>query len=281
MHVRFTAENVFLATRQYENWAEVVTLIAKRQDFHKVILKNGFRIESPTGLKYLMHDIFFRKLYNPTPLHIGSNDIVVDIGAHHGVFAFFAASRTQNTVYAFEPSPGNFKVLEQNIRVNGLNNLIAYNAAVSDEVGSTKFFLDPINNQGHLIAAHLLPDQLAKYRHGTGHLQFAHLVPDPDTLEKYTEVEVPTTTLQAFMDKNNLDRIDFLKMDCEGSEGPILHATPIKYLKSVRKIAMEFHDHLSQFNHDDIQNLLEDVGFTIRLRWDTLSPIGFIFGWRV
>lgn len=76
MHVRFTAENVFLATRRYQNWAEVVTLIAKRRDFNKVILKNGLRIESPTGLKFLMHEIFLRKMYNPTPLGIGSHDIV-------------------------------------------------------------------------------------------------------------------------------------------------------------------------------------------------------------
>jgi hypothetical protein len=85
MHVRFTAENIFLVTRQYKNYAEVITLIAKRQDFHQVILKNGIRIESPGGLKYLMNDIFFRKVYNPAHLHIGTNDIVVDIGSHHGV----------------------------------------------------------------------------------------------------------------------------------------------------------------------------------------------------
>jgi FkbM family methyltransferase len=41
------------------------------------------------------------------------------------------------SVIAFEPSPWNFKIFEQNIRINRLNTVIACNAAVSDEIGST------------------------------------------------------------------------------------------------------------------------------------------------
>jgi Ni,Fe-hydrogenase I small subunit len=95
-----------------------------------------------------------------------------------------------------------------------------------------------------------------------------------------TYVEVPTTTLQEIMDSNNLERIDFLKLECEGAESSILHSTPGDYLKRVKKIAMEFHDHLSALNHQDIQKLLEEVGFTTRLKWDGKSPLGYMYAWR-
>jgi hypothetical protein len=81
------------------------------------------------------------------------------------------------------------------------------------------------------------------------------------------------------MDGNNLEQIDFLKIDCEGAEGPILQSTPNSYLKRIRKIALEFHDHLSELNHKDIQNILKGAGFNIRLKWDEKSPFGYIYAW--
>ncbi len=88
------------------------------------------------------------------------------------------------------------------------------------------------------------------------------------------------TTLQEFMDSNHIQKIDFLKLDCEGAEGAILFSTPDEYLRRIRKITMEFHDHLSQFIHDDIQKRLEEVGFTTKLKWDGTSALGYLYGWR-
>ncbi|OLD84039.1 MAG: hypothetical protein AUF64_03045 [Chloroflexi bacterium 13_1_20CM_54_36] len=82
------------------------------------------------------------------------------------------------------------------------------------------------------------------------------------------------------MDSNNIEQIGFLKIDCEGSEGLILDSIPKSYLKRVRKIAFEFHDHLSIINHDDMRKLLEEAGFTTELKWDDKSPVGFLDGWR-
>lgn len=87
-------------------------------------------------------------------------------------------------------------------------------------------------------------------------------------------------TLQSFIDTHKIEQIDFLKLDCEGAEGLILHSTPLHYLKKIRKLAMEFHDHISQFSHQDLENLLQTVGFTTKLRWDGKSPLGYIYGWR-
>jgi len=60
-----------------------------------------------------------------------------------------------------------------------------------------------------------------------------------------------------------------------------LQSTPRPYLKRVRKIAMEFHNQLSNFDNNDIQKMLEEADFTTALKWDSKSSSeGFLYAWR-
>src|SRR5436190_9839980 len=90
--IGYAVGNVVLAARAYENWAEVITATAKRQEPATVILKNGLTIEAEAGLRFVVREIFFKRVYNPTYLPIQEDDIVVDIGANNGIFTLFAAS---------------------------------------------------------------------------------------------------------------------------------------------------------------------------------------------
>lgn len=275
MGLGYAIGNVALAALAYKNWAEVITATVKRQEPTQVILKNGLTIEAEVGLRFLVREIFFKKVYNLPYLPLEDHDIVVDIGANNGVFTLFAASITDNIVYAFEPSPRNLAVLRRNISLNRLPHLIVHGCAVSDKVGSAKLFLNPADGQQNLLSAYIHPDKIEQYKAAT---DLTYLLAPSGQSE--TCIEVPTTTLQEIMDSNHLERIDFLKLDCEGAEGSILQATPSAYLNQVRKIAMEFHDHLSELDHAALQNLLERVGFTIQLKWDGKSPLGYIYAWR-
>ncbi len=279
MNILYKAEKIVFAMQHYKNWAEVIRTSVTKQGVRRVILKNGIQLEAGEALNFLVHQIFSRRVYNPGNLAIGENDIVVDIGANYGVFTVFAASLTRNTVYAFEPSSTNFAFLERNIRLNGLNNIVAYKAAISATVGSTQLFFDPANDQGHLLSDFLIADKLENCRASTPD-QFAQFVPDTRRVENYVAVDVSTTTLQEIMDRHNIEQIDFLKMDCEGAEGAILFATPKEYLQRVRKIAMEFHDFLSSFTHEDIQKRLEETGFITELKWEKASPLGYLYAWK-
>src|SRR5690349_13799718 len=86
--------------QRYQNWAEIIMSLAKEQSPAQVILRNGIRFEASGGFLWLgqVDEIFFEGGYTPAHLQIEKDDIVVDIGAHVGVFTAFAASRTQNTV---------------------------------------------------------------------------------------------------------------------------------------------------------------------------------------
>jgi len=240
-----------------KNWREVILSIIKEQS-PKVILRNGIQIngfEDNVILDQVI-EIYHKNAYTPHFLPIESKDTVVDIGANVGVFSMFAACITHGKVYAYEPFSDNFELLSQNIRVNNLHNIIAYNIAVSDKAGSEKLLISKISS-GHHLSDHNITEELEHY------------------------VEVPTTTLQSIMDDNNLENIDFLKLDCEGSEGAILSSTPKDYLKRLRKIAIEFHDNVSQLKHDEIQELLENFGFVVKLRWNGKSPFGYLYAKRL
>lgn len=278
MSIHSKVANTLYATQKYKNWAEVILAQAKGQEPEKLVLKNGLRIESPIGLRALVNEIFFWKLYNPANLTIGSNDIVIDIGANTGVFTVFAASITHNTVLAFEPFPDTFEVLQRNIAANNLQHVIASCAAMSGKVGFAKLFLNPHDSRQNLLTEHIFHENIEHFQASE---DLNYLKSGIEQSKNY--IEVPTTTLPAIMDRHQIEQIDFLKLDCEGSEGSILNSTPKEYLKRVRKIAMEFHDHLSLLNHNQIQKLLEETGFTTKLEWydkSPHSPLGFLYGWR-
>jgi FkbM family methyltransferase len=64
--------------------------------------------------------------------------VVVDIGAHIGYFALLLAKLVgpRGRVIAFEPLPANFRVLSENVRMNGCSNVVLENRAVAATSGS-------------------------------------------------------------------------------------------------------------------------------------------------
>lgn len=62
-------------------------------------------------------------------------DVVVDVGAGIGEFTVLASDKVgkEGKVIAIEPSPDDFKTLQDNIKLNGCNNVIPINSAVSDK----------------------------------------------------------------------------------------------------------------------------------------------------
>ncbi len=114
---------------------------------------------------------------------------VVDIGAHIGYYTLIAASLVgkNGKVYAFEPEPENYSLLLKNIEVNGYQNVILVNKAVSNKMGTAKLFL------------------------GTSAL---HSIVGSSINDKYIQVE--TITLDNFFEKK--EKIDLIKMDAEGAE---------------------------------------------------------------
>lgn len=95
-----------------------------------------------------------------------SNEVFWDIGANVGVFSLYAALKGLSVI-AFEPSPGNYYILNKNIELNKMDHKVsAYCIALNDETkldvfymahtelgGALNSFGDPRNTQGERIDA--------------------------------------------------------------------------------------------------------------------------------
>jgi len=140
-------------------------------------------------------------------------------------------------VYSYEPYPESFDLLKQNVALNRLKNVQLFNMAVSDTTGKKILYVSLSNTGAH------------------------SLFPDPGK----RKVEVKTTTLDKVISENKLGEIDLLKIDVEGSEYEIILKAPDKTLKRIRRIIMEYHDHIvSGMKHTMIMERLKRVGFEVK-----------------
>ena len=63
-------------------------------------------------------------------------------------------------------------------------------------------------------------------------------------INKPSDIQVETTTINAFCDKMNIDCINLLKLDIEGSELGVLSDLDADIMQKISQITCEFHDFL-------------------------------------
>lgn len=204
------------------------------------ILRNGikYEIRTKTSDRAIFHEIWIRKYYTPAGFTIKEDDVVVEIGAHIGIFSIFAAQLARNgKVYSFEPMPANYEMLQRNIILNKANNIIPVNKAVSDKKGKKEF---------HLSSSEIYTGEHSFFLRG-------------DKLMKTIEVE--TLSLENIVKDHNISEIDFLKMDCEGAEYEILFNVPDDILRRIKQISMECHDIDNTRNKFSLREFLKGKTF--------------------
>jgi FkbM family methyltransferase len=114
---------------------------------------------------------------------------VFDVGANVGMYAVLAARRVgaAGRVHAFEPTPHVAGRLRRNVTLNGLDNVVVTEAAVSDRAGVATFYVQQASDRSSLG--------------GDG-----------------TPVPVQTITLDDYVPAQGLSKVDVMKMDVEGAE---------------------------------------------------------------
>jgi FkbM family methyltransferase len=70
--------------------------------------------------------------------------VFIDIGANFGIYSLYASKiiSNQGKIIAFEPFSENYKKLEVNIQLNGLNQIQIEKMAVGDADSSTIIYYD-------------------------------------------------------------------------------------------------------------------------------------------
>jgi len=167
-------------------------------------------------------------------------DIVIELGGHIGTSTLnysHLVGKT-GTVYAIEALPENYAILKRNIERNGITNVKAFNLAIVGDPATTHITLNanPYNSGGHSIFE-MSVDAEAKF-------------------------DCPAMTLDAFVKREGIPRIDILQMDIEGAEFDILLNCDRALLASIREILFEYHDaYAKPRTHQELLDLLHGIGF--------------------
>ncbi len=182
--------------------------------------RGGSRMELRAGGsdRYTVFETLVRGDYL-TQRELKSGDTVVDIGANIGVFSILAARQVgpAGRVVAVEPNPETADQLERNVRLNGLSNVHVWRAAVAGRAGTMSL---------HLGDAAL----------------FSSLLPSVDSRRATGRtVQVSCVTLSDILAKEAIERVDLLKMDCEGAEYDIFDAADDELWSRLPAIVMETH----------------------------------------
>ena len=184
----------------------------------------------------------------------------VDIGAHIGYYSLILSRLVENIgrVFAFEPSPDSFKLLQKNVVLNRGTNVFLEQRAVLDRTGKTRLYFNTDNTADNRIAR----------------------------IDKAESTVIDCIKLDDYFRRYD-SKIGFVKMDIQGAEFRALRGM-INILDEYEniKLLLEFWPHGLRQNGDDPADLLTflldrkfRVSFVIRHKWkieEITSPDSFL-----
>jgi FkbM family methyltransferase len=140
-------------------------------------------------LEVLIRELLIGKSYEAGAAKIQRGDIVLDVGSHLGTFTQYALNKGARLVVAFEPEPTNIACFKKSFEKEiDEKKVILIEAAAWESETSLGFRLEEADNSG---------------------------------MGKITEagdLVVSAVTIDETVERLGLDRVDFIKMDIEGSE---------------------------------------------------------------
>jgi FkbM family methyltransferase len=160
-----------------------------------------------------------------------SPKIIIDCGANIGLTTLYFKMKYPNSkIYSIEPESSNFDMLFKN--THEYDNIIQLNAAVWYE-----------------------DKQLEVIDDGVGHASFQ--VADDS---KNTNIigKVNTITLFDLIEKYNINNIDLLKLDIEGSEYEIFYFQKNDWLQKTNNLIIEIHEAIKPGSRELIENTMKN-----------------------
>jgi FkbM family methyltransferase len=248
---------IFVLLAGIKNWPVVIeVLLGSLLKRHAVIelRKTGLRFKVRSLMDILsIRDTCLERHYERYGSELQNGWTVVDIGAGNGDFAILAARQCPHgVVYAYEPFPDSFALLSENVQLNGIKNVRASPHAVCERKGTVELYVL-----------------------GREPLRFS-TVGGQNVLTTETLV-VPCIALKDILDSLETKQCDFLKIDCEGGEYEILFAADDDSLRRIERICLEYHNHVTGFNHNDLAEFLRTRGFKVETYpHKTCNTVGYL-----
>lgn len=169
---------------------------------------------------------------------VGKKDLtILDIGGNIGLFSFFAYPFAKK-IYIVEPSKQHVKVIKEMLSYNKMDK---YVVVVEKALGGK--------------------NGTADFHHNTNATMFS-LKSEVDDKTSATET-VEVVDMDTLFTQNNLDHVDFVKLDVEGSEIDVVNSEGFaKVADKIDAMVIELHAWAGR-NPSQLTTTLMDLGFEV------------------
>ena len=213
-------------------WLSDYFKLTKSSTYH---LRNGLIFKTCNGAYNTFFYVWIRDSYKARE-NIGQDNTVIDIGSNIGFFSILASKLCgEGKVYSIEASPLNFKKLKKNIEINNIKNIELFNFAL----GSSNDMRD-LGISKESVCCGLYSNDL-----------------DVET------IKVQGKILNDLIREEQIKKIDFIKVDCEGAEYEIFESLDNANFEKIKLLAMEIH-YIKGKNPFELIALLKRKGFFCR-----------------
>lgn len=259
------------------------------------------QIQLPNGLSVFHHnrsetdfvykEVFEDHCYLRHGISLPDQGCVFDVGANIGLFSLYMSRlRPSLNLFAFEPLPPLYRLLQENRRHCGMQRLQAFSYGLSSRAGSARFTYYPRNSIMSSRYADGDADREIVKTYMRSQLQNAgshRAVPEAliETFAKnalaaeYFDCEL--RTLSQVIAEHGIERIDLLKLDVEKSEVDILQGIADGDWPKIRQLVIEVYDDGGQL--DLVRSMLGRRGFRVATEQDACllgSPVHMLYARR-
>ena len=200
----------------YEDFVKDPTTI--NNHIIKITTPKEICIYSTYKLIYLQRvfDEYLNTLYFNFNFTVSPGDVVIDIGAHHGIVCFNFA-RLGAQVIAYEPDPINFEILKINKLSNPQLKISINNKAVSSKNQLLDFCIGKTSTTGSLLSS------------------------KRNWKKSNITISVNAVSFKDIIDVNKLSNVKLMKIDIEGGEYDFLIGTPRETVRKIEYYYIEAH----------------------------------------
>jgi len=218
---------------------------------------NGFRITFPFRYANYFPENYEESNFRILRDQVTEGDIVLDIGAHIGLFSVAASTQVKpkGKVYAFEPAEETIPLLAKTVFLNQAGDTISIiQAAVGEKSGTTTFYVSDIKGDNS--------NSMISYKDD----------------RKLFAKEVKLYSIDEFVKLNILKNLRFIKLDVEGAELDALKGASetLKNLRPACIVAIHPEPVLAKGDTlEDIYDLIVEHRYQISLEGKPISREAF------
>ncbi|MCX7882298.1 MAG: FkbM family methyltransferase [Brevinematales bacterium] len=212
----------------------------------KIVTRDGVTLLS-------LRDFDPAPLSDPELQSLSPGEKVLDLGGNIGMVAIYMAYKVGPTghVWVYEPDRKNQKLLQKHLELNGVTNVTLVPCGVWNESGNLTFY------EGGTYTSSFLKTN--------------YINEDPS---RYDVTMVPVVSLDEEYHKYRWEKIDFIKMDIEGSEVQALEGARTLLSELSPTLLIETHQSEGKDTAGVVKEFLTSLGYTLvekkRERYPTL-----------